>query len=50
MAAALPTGSNALIFAQRYRTQEAETTAAIVASTLLFVATAPIWLALLSQL
>jgi hypothetical protein len=50
MAAALPTGSNALIFAQRYRSQEAETTAAIVASTLLFVATAPFWLAWLSQL
>ena len=50
MAAALPTGSNALIFAQRYRTQEAETTGAIVASTLLFVLTAPLWLAVLSQL
>jgi predicted permease len=50
MAAALPTGSNALIFAQRYRTQEGETTAAIVASTLLFVLTAPLWLALLSRL
>ncbi len=48
MAAALPTGSNALIFAQRYRTQEGETTAAIVASTLLFVLTAPLWLAVLS--
>ncbi|MEJ6005964.1 AEC family transporter [Paucibacter sp. AS339] len=48
MAAALPTGSNALIFAQRYRTQEAETTAAIVASTLLFVLSAPLWLAVLS--
>ena len=50
MAAALPTGSNALIFAQRYRTQEGETTAAIVASTLLFVLTAPFWLAVLSYL
>ncbi|MBT9494342.1 MAG: AEC family transporter [Paucibacter sp.] len=50
MAAALPTGSNALIFAQRYRTQEGETTAAIVASTLLFVLTAPLWLAVLSGL
>jgi len=50
MAAALPTGSNALIFAQRYRTQEAETTAAIVASTLLFVVTAPLFLALLAAL
>lgn len=50
MAAALPTGSNALIFAQRYRTQEGETTAAIVASTLLFMLTAPLWLAVLSAL
>jgi malonate transporter len=50
MAAALPTGSNALIFAQRYRTQEGDTTAAIVASTLLFVLTAPLWLAVLSRL
>lgn len=49
MAAALPTGSNALIFAQRYRTQEGETTAAIVASTLLFVLTAPLWLELLRR-
>jgi malonate transporter len=50
MAAALPTGSNALIFAQRYRSQEGETTAAIVASTLLFMLTAPLWLAVLSAL
>ena len=45
--AALPCGSNALIFAQRYRSQEAETTTAIVLSTLGFVLTAPLWLALL---
>ncbi len=45
--AALPCGSNALIFAQRYRSQEAETTTAIVLSTLGFVFTAPLWLALL---
>ena len=38
MMAALPVGSNALIFAQRYRTLEAETTAATVFSTLAFVA------------
>jgi predicted permease len=50
MVAALPTGSNALIFAQRYRCQEGETTAAIVASTLLFVLTAPLWLAVLSAI
>ena len=48
--AALPTGSNALIFAQRYRSQEAETTTAIVLSTLGFVLTAPLWLAVLARL
>ncbi|MFT7775691.1 AEC family transporter [Roseateles sp.] len=48
MLAALPTGSNALIFAQRYRTLEAEVTAATVLSTVLYVATAPLWLALLA--
>ena len=48
--AALPTGSNALIFAQRYRSQEAEATTAIVLSTLGFVLTAPLWLAVLAQL
>jgi malonate transporter len=47
MMAALPVGSNALIFAQRYRTLQAETSTAIVVSTLGFVVTAPIWLALL---
>jgi predicted permease len=50
MMAALPTGSNALIFAQRYRTLEGESTATIVLSTVLFVLTAPLWLALLSRL
>jgi malonate transporter and related proteins len=50
MAAALPTGSNALIFAQRYATLQGEATAAIVFSTLGFVVTAPLWLALLSAL
>lgn len=50
MAASLPVGSNALIFAQRYETQEAETTAAIVFSTFAFVLTAPFWLAVLSVL
>lgn len=48
MMAALPVGSNALIFAQRYRCLEAQTTAAIVLSTVLFVVTAPLWLALLA--
>jgi predicted permease len=44
MMAALPVGSNALLFAQRYTTLEAEATAAIVFSTLAFAATAPLWL------
>jgi len=48
MMAALPVGSNALIFAQRYRTLEAETTAATVFSTLGFVGVAPLWLAVLA--
>jgi malonate transporter len=47
--AALPVGSNALIFSQRYDTLQAETTAAIVISTLGFVATAGFWLAVLAR-
>lgn len=50
MMAALPTGSNALIFAQRYRSQEAEATTAIVLSTFGFVFSAPLWLAVLAWL
>jgi hypothetical protein len=50
MMAALPVGSNALIFAQRYETLEAEATAAIVLSTASFVLTATFWLALLAWL
>lgn len=50
MLAALPMGSNALIFAQRYRTLEAPITVAIVISTLAFTLTAPGWLALLALL
>ncbi len=50
MAAAAPVGSNALIFAQRYMTLQAEATAAIVFSTLAFMATAPLWLAVLGRL
>ncbi len=50
MMAALPVGSNALIFSQRYETLEAEATAAIVFSTLGFVATAWLWLAALAWL
>jgi malonate transporter len=48
MLAALPSGTNALMFSQRYRAQEAETTAVNVISTLAFVATAPVWLWLLT--
>jgi malonate transporter len=48
--AAMPSGSNSLIFAQRYRTLEAEATAGIVLSTLAFGLTAPLWLALLARL
>ena len=48
MMAALPVGTNALLFAQRYGVLEAEATAAIVASTVAFVATAALWLAVLS--
>jgi len=50
MMAALPVGSNPLIFAQRYGTLQAEATAAIVFSTLAFVVTAGGWLALLAWL
>jgi hypothetical protein len=50
MAAALPVGSNALLFAQRYATLEGEATAAIVLSTVAFVGTSALWLALLSLL
>jgi predicted permease len=46
--ASLPVGSNPLIFAQRYGTLQAEATAAIVLSTLTFVATLAAWLALLA--
>ncbi|MCW5665406.1 MAG: AEC family transporter [Piscinibacter sp.] len=50
MMAALPVGSNALIFSQRYGALQAEATAAIVFSTLAFVATAALWLAVLALL
>lgn len=50
MMAALPVGSNALLFAQRYDTLVAEATAAIVFSTLAFAATAAFWLAVLAWL
>ncbi|WP_291010808.1 AEC family transporter [Hydrogenophaga sp.] len=48
MAAALPSGSNPLLFAQRYKVLEAETTSAITVSTLTFVLTAPLWLAVMA--
>jgi malonate transporter and related proteins len=48
--AALPVGSNPLIFAQRYRALEGEVTAAIVFSTLGFVVAAPAWLAVLARI
>lgn len=50
MMAALPVGSNALIFAQRYGTLQAEATVAIVLSTVAFMATAALWLAVLATL
>ncbi len=50
MMAAMPIGSNPLIFSQRYETLQAETTAAIVFSTLGFVLTAPMWLSMLAWL
>jgi hypothetical protein len=46
--AALPVGSNALLFADRYGVRQAESTAAIVVSTVAFVATLPAWLAVLA--
>lgn len=50
LAAALPVGSNALLFAQRYRSGEGETTTAIVLSTLAFAITGPAWVLVLGQL
>jgi malonate transporter and related proteins len=49
LAAGLPIGSNALLFAQRYRTLEAEATAGIVISTLAFTVTGPLWILLLEH-
>ncbi len=50
MMAALPVGSNAIIFAQRYGTQEGIATLAILASTVCFMATAALWLAVLGAM
>jgi predicted permease len=47
MMAAMPVGSNPLLFAQRYQTLQPEVSTAIVFSTVAFVLTAPLWLALL---
>jgi malonate transporter and related proteins len=49
MMAALPVGTNALIFAQRYGVMQAQATAAIVVSTLAFVLTSVAWLAVLAR-
>jgi predicted permease len=46
MMAALPPGSNAMMFSQRYRTLEQEASGAVVVATLLFAFTAPLWLAI----
>jgi malonate transporter and related proteins len=48
--AALPVGANALIFAQRYATHEAEVATAIVISTFLYAVTLPIWILALAQI
>ena len=50
MVAALPVGTNALIFAQRYNASQAEVTAAMVVSTTAFLFTAPLWLWVLGGL
>lgn len=50
MMSALPVGSNALIFAHRYRVREAQATAAIVTSTVAFALTASLWLGVLAAL
>ena len=48
--AALPVGSNPLLFAQRYRNLEGETTTAVVISTFAFALTAALWLLVLAAL
>jgi malonate transporter and related proteins len=50
MMAALPTGTNALVFAQRYRVQQAQASVAIVVSTLGFTVSAGLWLVVLGWL
>lgn len=46
--AAMPTGANAMLFAQRYESIAAEVTAATVLSTVAFALTAPLWLEVLA--
>lgn len=48
LAAGLPIGTNAMIFAQRYGALEGESTTAVVLSTFCFILTAPLWLVILS--
>lgn len=50
LAAALPTGSNVLLFAGRYQVLQGETTSAIVASTVGFLVTGSLWLVLLTHI
>lgn len=50
LAAALPIGANVLFFSQRYEALEAETASSVVLSTLGFMLSAPLWLAVLSTL
>ena len=44
LTASLPTGTNPLLFAQRYRSQEREATATITMTTVSFLLAAPLWL------
>jgi malonate transporter and related proteins len=50
MMAALPAGTNAVIFSQRYRTLQAEVSVAVVLGTFAFAASAALWLAVLAAL
>lgn len=50
LCAAAPVGSNALLFAQRYRTLEGEASTAVVLSTSLYALTLPLWVAILGRL
>lgn len=49
MCAALPTGSNALIFAQRYGALTGETSVVTAVTTLVYALTAPLWVLLLAR-